>query len=171
MSRQSIVARLLAIVVVVGAFFGVRSVWRAQRGVREKTSEKQVKTSKSNPEVDDEKSVPPEPRVKETVLGDAARGHLAEKAFISRLRSVLILRRGQSEVEKGQGEMVEELMEIPSEELPPERRVAWQSLLEAWRGLADPATGGDPEIRRKGQEAATVLNAMLKEHGDGDIQF
>ena len=171
MSRQSIVARLLAIVVVVGAFFGVRSVWRAQRGGREKTSQKQVKASKADPEVDDEKSVPPEPRGKETVLGDAARGHLAEKAFISRLRSVLILRGGQTEAEKGRGEMVEKLMAIPSDELPPERRAAWQSLLEAWRGLDDPAIGSDLEIRRKGQEAATVLNAMLKEHGDGDIQF
>jgi hypothetical protein len=67
--------------------------------------------------------------------------------------------------------MVEKLMAIPSDELPPERRAAWQSLLEAWRGLDDPAIGSDMEIRRKGQEAATVLNAMLKEHGDGDIQF
>lgn len=171
MSRQSIVAKLLAIVVVVGVIFGVRSIWRAQRGGREKTSQKQVKASKADPEVDVEKSAPPEPRVKETVLGDAARGYLAEKAFISRLRSVLNLRHGQSEAEKGRGEMVEEFMAIPSDELPPERRAAWQSLLEAWRALTDPAIESDPEMRRKGQEAATVLNAMLKEHGDGDIQF
>jgi hypothetical protein len=171
MLRQSIVAKLLAIVVVVGVIFGVRSIWRAQRGGREKTSQKQVKASKADPEVDDEKSAPPEPRVKETVLGDAARGYLAEKAFISRLRDVLILRHDPSEAEKGRGELVEKLRAIPSDELPPERRAAWRSLLEAWRALADPAIGSDPEIRKKGQEAAAVLNAMLKVHGDGDIRF
>jgi hypothetical protein len=171
MLRKSIVAKLLAIAVVVGAFFLVRSIWRAQRGGGAKASQKQVKALKADPEVDDEKSAPPEPRVKETVLGVAARGHLAEKAFISRLRGVLILRHGQPEAEEGRGELVEKLMAIPSEELPSERRVAWRSLLEAWRALADPAIGRDPEIRRKGHEAAAVLNAMLKEHGDGDIQF
>jgi hypothetical protein len=171
MSRKSIVARVLAIVVVVGAFLWVRSIWRAQRGGGAKASQKQVKALKADLEVDDEKSAPPEPRVKETVLGVAARGHLAEKAFISRLRGVLILRQGRTEAEKGRGELVEKLMAIPSDELPPERRAAWKSLLEAWRALADPAIGSDPEFRKKGQESAAVLNAMLKVHGDGDIQF
>lgn len=170
-SKKSIAAGIVAVVVVAGLIFGGRAMWRAKDKGRAEASQKQVKASKVETEEDDEKPAPPEPKVKETVLGAAARGHLAEKAFISRLRGVVISHHGQPGAEEGRGELLEKLVAIPSDELLPELRAAWQSLLEAWRALGDPANGSQTETVRKGQEAAAVLNAMLKAHGDGDIQF
>jgi hypothetical protein len=171
MSRNSIVAVVVAIGVVIGVTQWVRFNGRGAGKGAGSANAKQGEAEKVDPAAKDEKSEPPKPLPKETVLGVAASGHLAEKAFISNLRAVLIGRRGQPEGKSGQGDWVKKLMAIPSDELPPERRAAWRSLMEAWRALEEPAIGRDPGIKRKGQEAAAVLNAMLKEHGDGDIQF
>lgn len=113
----------------------------------------------------------PEQKPKVTVLSAAAREHLAEKAFIAGLRAAFLWRSAQPAAEETRRAWLEKLAAIPSDDLSPERKRAWQTLLQAWQSLADPAQANDPTLKQQGRQAAEALNTMLREHGDGDLVF
>jgi len=172
MPRKPLLLAILAVVLVGGAVFYARTLRREARAARAAEAKKQVQAAREEPAEEEEKSPPPPPKPKVTELSTEGRAHLAEKAFVSGLRAAFLWRSGQAPSAQVSGEWLEKLAAIPSDDLPPEIRAAWQSLLEAWRALSsDPARANDPGTREKGQQAATVLNAMLKQHGDGDIQL
>jgi hypothetical protein len=171
MLRKPLSFGLLVVVLAVGALFWGRSQWRESRESVASKSKKQTKASQGVPEEEQVMAPVPEPPPKVTMLSVEARAHLAEKAFISGLRAAFLWLSGQPQTEKTHGEWLGKLIAIPSDDLPAERRQAWRSLLEAWRALADPASSRDPALLETGRQAAVVLNDMLKEHGDGDIQF
>ena len=169
MKRSTCLALLLVALVAGVAALIVRS----QRGPAEKASgdpAKNVSKAKtSEPDSDGGKPAPPVPKV--TQLSQEARGHLAEKAFIANLRSLFLQRQSESDGGAPSGQWIAKLSTLSGDDLPPARRDAWVAYLECCRALMDPARASDSQWRQKVQEAASVLNAMLKAHGDGDIQL
>ncbi|QIF03244.1 hypothetical protein G5S37_17510 [Roseimicrobium sp. ORNL1] len=122
-------------------------------------------------EVPDEPAPPPPKPPKVTVLGPAAKEHLAEKSFISSLRAAFLWRSSQPKSPETDRVFLEKLSAITVDDLPPERKSAWLSLLDAWKALGNPAKAEDPQIKEQGRRAAESLNLMFKAHGDLDLVF
>ncbi len=144
-------------------------VWQRQRQTTPLAQTTEVKKQEESPEGKAEDKPPPPPEPKATVLSTDAREHLAEKAFIAALRDAFLWHGAQPETEATRRAWLEKLAAIPSDELPPERKQAWQTLLQAWQSLADAEKAKDSQLRQQGRQAADVLNVMFKEHGDGDM--
>ncbi len=135
--------------------------------------EKEKAKSDSDEEPADEPKPAPKAEPKATVLSPAAKQHLAEQSFISDLRTVLLWRSTQPENPETSRVLLEKLSAIACEDLPPDRKSAWLSLLQDWKSLSDPtkamAIDTDPQLKAQTQQAAATLNAMFQAHGDGDI--
>lgn len=149
--------------------------WRIERN-EQKAAAIQARKSSSKakkvaPEDPPKKPERPPPKPKSTVLGTAAREHLAEKSFISELRATFQWRSSQPRSPETDKVLLEKLSAISIIDLPPERKSAWLSLLEAWRALQQPAGADNPQVNDKGRRAAETLNLMLKAHGDLDLYF
>lgn len=175
MVNRKFILRALVVLVVVSAI-AATVIWRYERHQQKaaaalakkskgKIKAKPVEEPDDDPPATAKKEKPP----KATALSTAAKEHLAEKAFISSLRAVFIWRSSQPQNSETSRVLLEKLSAITFADLPPERKTAWQSLLQAWKSLDDPAKATDPQVREQGQRAADTLNAMLKAHGDGDI--
>ncbi len=136
-------------------------------------SSKDSNKAKRMPEEDaPEKPEPPPPKPpKATVLGPATKEHLAEKTFISALRTAIQWRGTQPQTPEAHQALLQKLSAIPVDDLPPERRAAWHSLLETWQILAQPSHPTDPNLQEQGRKASETLNLMLKAHGDHDLAF
>ncbi len=171
MLRKKSISGLLAVILLAGGFVYTRHQWRKTVKTAPVESKNQDHAAVENREDEAEEKPAPEPEPKATVLSTAAREHLTEKAFISALRAVFLWRGAQTASEDIRDEWLNKLAAIPSDGLPPERKAAWQSLLQAWQSLADPAQASDPALKQQGRQAADVINTMLQEHGDGDILF
>ena len=136
------------------------------------SSSNKVKTPPPEEPSDEPKAPPPPKPPKATVLGTAAKEHLAEKAFITALRAACLWRTTQPASPETNQAFLEKLSVIPVDELPSERKAAWLSLLEAWQSIDQhSATAQDPQIKAQGRKAADTLNLMLKAHGDLDLLF
>lgn len=171
MSKKSI-SRTLALLVIVA--ISTTAVLRHQHHQKKEAAAAQAKKDKkkkvkSDPdkESSDEPAPAPKPVPKVTVLSPTAKAHLAEKAFIAGLRDVFHWRSSQPENPETNQMLLEKLSAIPSEDLSPDSKSAWQSLLQVWK--SDSAKALDPEIKAQSQRASETLNAMFKAHGDGDI--
>lgn len=114
-----------------------------------------------------EKPAPAPQKAKETALSQAGREFLAEQAFIAGLRDVFVWRGGQPRSPETMQALLEKLSTLPCDDLPAERKSAWQSLLGAWNAQGHPAQPSSFQDR----QAAETLNAMFKAHGDGDISL
>jgi hypothetical protein len=158
---------LWATVVVIAA--GGTAIWRHRRHQHDAAKTTQVKTHKHDHE--EESPPPPKKEPKSTVLSPAAKEQLAEQAFIAALRSVFIWRSTQPDTPKTSKALLEKFAAIACEQIPQTSKAAWQSLLQSWQSLGDPAKAADPQLKAQGQRAADTLNAMLKAHGEGDILF
>lgn len=168
------ILRTLALLVIAG--IGTAAVLRYRHQQREaasalvkkakKDKKEQVKKS-PDAEVTDEPAPAAKKVPKATVLSPAAKAHLAEKSFIAALRDVFLWRSSQPENPEMSRVLLEKLSTIACEDLPPDIRSAWQSLLQTWK--VDPGSAVDPQLKARGERAAETLNAMFKSHGDGDI--
>jgi hypothetical protein len=167
-SKKSILWALVAIVAIATAF-----LWQHRRHQQNVAQSAHGKKHKSTPEAKPADKTPPAPKKepKATVLSLATKENLAEKSFIAALRAIFIWRSTQPETPETSRVVLEKLSGVACDDLPPERKSAWQSLLQAWKSLADPAKATDPQIKAQSQRAAETLNAMFKAHGDGDIVF
>lgn len=175
MVNRKFILRALVVLVVVSAI-AATVIWRYERHQQKaaaalaKKSKGKIKAKPAKEPDDDPPDTPKKEKVpKATALSPAAREHLAEKAFISDLRAALIWRSSQPQNPETNRALLEKLTAIAFADLPPERKSAWQSLLQAWKSLEDPAKAADPMIKEQGQRAADTLNAMLRAHGEGDI--
>lgn len=162
---------------VIGAI-GTAAILRYQhhRDQHKKSASAQAKKDKkekvkSDPDKEPSDEPAPAPKMESTpiVIGPAAREHLAEQSFISALREAFLWRSSQPENPETNRVLLEKLSAITCEDLPPDRKNAWQALLQVWKSLGNPARANDPELKAQGQRAAETLNAMFKTHGDGDI--
>lgn len=176
-SKKSILWLTVVVVVAVGTTLVLRHQHQKRKAAELKAviaapEKKEEKSRKEKSEPEDEppdKPEPPEKVPKATVLSPAAKAHLAEQAFISALRTVLIWQGSQPANPQTSQVVLEKLSAIACDDLSPDLKSAWQSLLQAWRSLSDPAKVADPQLKAQGQQAADTLNTMLKAHGDGDI--
>lgn len=174
MSKKWIL-RTLALLVIVGisTVAIVRHQHQQQKVASAQIKKDKKEKAKSDPDKDTaDEPVPAAPakmEPKATVLGPAAKGHLAEQAFISALREVFLWRSRQPVSPETNRVLLEKLSTITSEDLPPDQKSAWQSLLQSWKDSGDPAKAMDPQLKVKSERAAETLNAMFKVHGDGDI--
>lgn len=170
LSKKSIL-RTLALLVIVA--ISVMAIVRHQHQRKEAAAAqvKKDKKKKLKSEADKESADEPAPAPKvepvPIVVGQAAKEHLAEQAFIAALREVFLWRSSQPGNPEMSRVLLEKFSAIPCEGLPPDRKSAWQSLLQAWK--SDPARARDPQLKVEGERAAETLNAMFKTHGDGDI--
>lgn len=165
----------LAFVVVAAA---TTAIWQNQvrhqrrAAAADEARAKARKLKSSAPEEDPaDKTPPPAPKKapKVTALGTAGREYLAEKAFIAALRAAFVWRSSQPLSPDTNHALLEKLSAIPCEDMPPQRKSAWQTLLQARKAMDDPARASDPALQARSQQAASILNAMLVAHGDGDI--
>lgn len=188
----------LALFIVLGVTATV--MWRLHRheqkaaeALARKASKSSSKAKSTTPPPEESADAPETPAPekappKVTVLGPAAKEHLAEKAFITALRSAFLWRSSQPqpqspEVIRG---LLEKLSAIAVDDLPPERKSAWLTLLKAWGEMKEPGDGADadpnapkasapkmndPQIQDQARQAAETLNLMLKAHGDVDLVF
>jgi hypothetical protein len=171
--------RWLLLVLVLAA--GGAAIWRHQlrkqaEGAAAKLARKLHKVeAKDKSEADEDGADKPDPAPPKkappaTVLGPAAKEHLAEKAFISALRAVFQWRSTQpAQDSETNRKLLEKLSAIPYNDLPVERKTAWQSLLQVWQASGDPAKAADAQLQAKNRQAADMLNEMLRAHGDGDL--
>ncbi len=170
-SKKSISRTLaLLVIVAIGATAIVLRHQHQQKKIavaQAKKDRKEKAKSDREKEPSDEPAPAPKPAPKVTVLGPAAKAHLAEKAFIAALRDVFIWRSGQPENLGANQALLEKLSAITCEDLPPDCKSAWQSLLQVWKSNLTGAM--DPKLKSQSQQAAEILNAMFKTHGDGDI--
>ena len=168
--------RWALVLLILGGAVTVIVKYRIERNKLKAEAELARRSSNSKPkripvEEPPEEPAPPPPKPpKVTVLGPAAKEHLAEKSFISSLRAALQWRSSQPQGPETDRVLMEKLTAIAVNDLPPERKSAWLSLLEAWRGLAN-AKAEDPQLKEQGQKAAETLNLMFKAHGDLDLVF
>jgi hypothetical protein len=173
-SKKSILWTLAFVVVAAAATAIWQNQVRHQRkaAAADEARAKARKQKSSAPEEDPvEKTPPPAPKKapKATALSTVDKEHLAEKAFIAALREVFVWRNCQPGSVETNRALLEKLSAIACEDMPPERKSAWQSLLQARKAMDDPARVADPKLQAQSQQAAGILNAMLKAHGDGDI--
>ncbi len=178
-SRKSI-RWALALLILAAAVTAI-VMWRIAHNEQKAAAILARKSSKSSSKIKapppeeppDEPKAPPPPKApKATVLGPAAKEHLAEKAFITALRAALQWRSTQPRTPETSRAFLEKLSAIAVDDLPAERKTAWLSLLEAWREIEQhPATVPDPKLQEQGRKAAEMLNLMLKDHGDMDLLF
>ena len=166
MGKNKTIGIILVLLIAAG---GGVAYWKHQQGKgavakikRPKTHE--TPTKKAAP-------APPKKEPKATVLSPAAKEHLAEREFITALRTVFIWHSHQPNNPETAKTLLAKLTELPSDGLPPSDKAAWQSLLESWQGLSDPGKPADPRLKDQGQKAADTLNAMLKAQGEGDLTF
>ena len=176
MLRKKPVLWALTLLIILGIGGGLiwRNQYRKQKAAAAALAKKaKADAKKAKPEEPPDDPPPPKPPKppKSTVLSQTTREHLAEKAFIAAVRSVFTWRSTQAENPETNRALLEKLSVIACDDLPPERKAAWQSLLQAWNALADPAKASDTQLQAQGQQAADILNAMFKAHGDGDIVF
>lgn len=174
-SKKSIYQTLTLLVIVVIATTVILR-HQHQRDQQKKAASAQAKKNKkekkqkviSDPDKEPSDEPAPAPKMEPApiVVGPAAREHLAEQSFISALREVFLWRSSQPDHPETNRVLLEKLSAIACEDLPPDRKNAWQSLLQVWK--LDPARETDPQLKQ-GQRAAETLNAMFKAHGDGDI--
>lgn len=171
MSRKSIY-RTLALIVIV-AIATTAMILRQQHQQKKaaaalaKKDRKEKAKGDSDKESSDEPAPAPKPAPKVTVLGPAAKAHLAEKAFIAALRDVFDWRGRQPGNAETNRVLLEKLSAIACEDLSPDRKSAWQSLLQFWK--SESAGAMTPELKAGSEQATETLNAMFKAHGDGDI--
>lgn len=176
MASKKLIRWALVLVFLSGAVVATVQ-YRMERNKQKAAAEQARRSSKSKAkppqteEPPDEPAPPPPKPPKVTVLGPAAKHHLAEKSFISALRAALQWRSTQPKSPETDRVLLEKLSAIAVEDLPPERKAAWLSLLNAWRALGDPASAEDIRIQKQGQRAAETLNLMFKAHGDFDLVF
>lgn len=162
----------LLVVVAVGVVVVVgRRNWRQEPASEARSTTKSGMPSEKEPGSEEAQAAPTPAPPKVTQLSAAARAHLAEKAFIAKLRAVFLSMGDQPGLSLQSKEWVAKLDAVSGEGLPTERLRAWQTYLDSWRALHDPAKAGDPLWKEQGRQAAATLNAMLKEHGDGDIRL
>lgn len=168
--------RILWILVAL-ALIGTTLVVRHERQQRKEAAAAKAKRDKARKakqqvvvdDEPDEKPAPPKKVPKATVLSPETKTYLAEQAFISALRGVFQWRSQQPVTPETNSALLAKLSALTCEDLSPEHKTAWQSLLQSWRLLGDPAKATDPQIKTHSQQAIDVLNALFKAHGDGDI--
>jgi hypothetical protein len=176
MASKKLIRWALVLVFLSGAVVATVQ-YRMERNKQKAAAEQARRSSKSKAklpqaeEPPDEPAPPPPKPPKVTVLGPAAKEHLAEKSFISALRAAIQWRSSQPKTPETDRALLEKLSAIAVDDLPSERKAAWRSLLDAWRSLDDPAKANDPQIKEQGRQAAETLNLMLKAHGDLDLVF
>ncbi|CAN5830572.1 hypothetical protein BH11VER1_BH11VER1_04460 [soil metagenome] len=173
MSKKSIYRTLaLLVIVAIGATAIVLREQHLQKKIAVAQAKKDGKAkakSDRDKESSDEPTPAPKPAPKVTLLGPAAKAHLAEKAFIVSLRAVFFWRSSQPGNPATNQILMEKLSAITCEDISPNRRSAWQSLLQSWKSTGDSTQPTDPQLQAQIQQATETLNAMFKTHGDGDI--
>jgi hypothetical protein len=123
----------LAVLALIGTTLVVRHE-RQQRKEVAAAKAKRDKARKAKQQVvvedePDEKPAPPKKVPKATVLSPSTKTHLAEQAFISALRGVFQWRSQQPATPETNSMLLAKLSAISCEDLSPEHKTAWQSLL------------------------------------------
>lgn len=173
MLRKKRILWILVALALIGTTLVVRHE-RQQRKEAAAAKAKRDKARKAKQQVvvddePDEKPVPPKKVPKATVLSAETKTYLAEQAFISALRGVFQWRSQQQPTPETSRELLIRLSALTCEDLSPNHKTAWQSLLQTWRLLDDPTKATDHQLKTQGEQAAAALNALFKAHGDSDI--
>jgi hypothetical protein len=172
LSKKRILWTLVAL-----ALIGTTLVLRHEHQQRKEAAAAKAKRDKARKakakvvveEEPDEKPAPPKKVPKATVLSPATKTYLAEQAFIAALRGVFQWRSQQPATPETSRALLAKLSTVAFEDLSPEHKTAWQSLLQSWRQMNDPSMASDPQLKAQSQQATDALNALFKAHGDGDI--